>query len=151
MLQREKFREERILSTILKGSTARRNPLYTSPHCTHAAPATGPNPEITLTAPGGNPASTMSSHILRAESGVCSAVFRTKVQPQARAGAIFHPNMSNGKFHGMIICEEKEEKQRRVSREKKIKDEATRLRRVSNGFDYSHQQLRLVHVYVKDG
>ena len=34
--------------------------------------------------------------------GVVSAGFKTTVFPQAKAGAIFHAAMSNGKFHGMI-------------------------------------------------
>lgn len=35
----------------------------------------------------------------RAVSGVCSAGLTTTVFPQAKAGAIFHVNISRGKFH----------------------------------------------------
>ena len=37
-----------------------------------------------------------------AVSGVCSAGFRTIVQPAASAGPSFHAAISSGKFHGMI-------------------------------------------------
>lgn len=67
-----------------------------------AAPATGPYPEMTLTTPGGNPASLMSSHILKAERGVCSAVLRTRVHPQARAGAISEENERDGERRDRI-------------------------------------------------
>jgi len=56
-----------------------------------------------LTTPGGNPASTINSAILKAESGVCYAVFMTTVHPAARAGASFHACINIGTFHG-IIC-----------------------------------------------
>jgi len=34
--------------------------------------------------------------------GVCSAGFTTQQFPAAKAGAIFHVAINNGKFHGMI-------------------------------------------------
>ena len=48
------------------------------------------------------PASSASSPILSAVSGVNSAGLSTTVQPQASAGAIFHIPIISGKFHGMI-------------------------------------------------
>src|SRR6202007_723781 len=68
-----------------------------------AAPAVSPYPGTTLTTPSGNPASMTSSPRRSAESGVCSAGFRTTVQPVASAGPSFHAAISSGKFHG-IIC-----------------------------------------------
>lgn len=41
----------------------------------------------------------MSDPMWSAVSGVCSAGLMTTVFPQLRAGAIFHMNISNGKFH----------------------------------------------------
>lgn len=38
----------------------------------------------------------------KAVSGVCSAGFKTSVQPAASAGPNFHAAISRGKFHGMI-------------------------------------------------
>jgi len=38
----------------------------------------------------------------KADSGVCSAVFKTTVLPVAKTGPIFHDHMRSGKFHGMI-------------------------------------------------
>lgn len=43
--------------------------------------------------------SLMSDPTWRAVRGVCSAGLMTTVFPQLRAGAIFHMNMSKGKFH----------------------------------------------------
>ncbi len=67
-----------------------------------AAPAILPKPEMMLMTPGGNPASFTRFAATRAESGVCSAVFRITVFPQAIAGPIFHAHMSKGKFQGII-------------------------------------------------
>jgi len=57
---------------------------------TIAAPVVLPKPERTLITPGGNPASLIRVQRTRALNGVCSAVLRTTVFPQARAGATFH-------------------------------------------------------------
>jgi len=38
------------------------------------------------------------------ESGVSSAGLTTKVQPHARAGAIFHMPIMSGKFHGTMAA-----------------------------------------------
>ena len=50
--------------------------------------------------PAGKPASLISSHLFRAESGVASADLMTTVFPVAKAGAIFQVNMSMGKLSG---------------------------------------------------
>ena len=67
-----------------------------------AAPAVGPSPVTTFSAPGGNPASSASSARRSAVSGVSSAGLSTMAQPVASAGPIFHTAISSGKFHGMI-------------------------------------------------
>jgi len=36
------------------------------------------------------------------DNGVCSIVFRTTVLPHANVGSTFQPNMTRGKFQGMI-------------------------------------------------
>ena len=54
---------------------------------TRAHPVVGPKPVTTLKTPGGKPASSKSLANSSVEAGVCSAVFTTKVQPAARAGA----------------------------------------------------------------
>ena len=71
---------------------------------TSAAPVVSPKPVITLTTPGGKPASSISSASRSAVSGVCSAGFTTTVQPAASAGASFHIAIRCGKFHGMIAA-----------------------------------------------
>jgi hypothetical protein len=53
------------------------------------APAFLPKPEIKLTVPAGNPASLISSHFFRLESGATSADLMTIAFPVANAGAIF--------------------------------------------------------------
>lgn len=55
--------------------------LSTSGWCVRAPPAVGPYPGMTLTTPGGNPASLIKDAIARAVSGVCSAGFTMTVQP----------------------------------------------------------------------
>jgi hypothetical protein len=50
------------------------------------------------------PASSASSPKRSAVSGVCSAGFRTIVQPAASAGATFHAAIRSGKFQGMICA-----------------------------------------------
>ena len=52
--------------------------------------------------PGGSPASSASTAIASAESGVCSAGFSTIVQPAASAGAALRVTIADGKFHGVI-------------------------------------------------
>src|SRR5207247_7864248 len=69
---------------------------------TSAAPATEPGPGITFSTPGGSPASSASSPIRTAVSGVSSAGLSTTQLPAASAGAHFQPTMIIGKFHGMI-------------------------------------------------
>ena len=54
--------------------------------------------------PGGRPASANSSARARAVSGVCSAGFRTTVQPAASAGATLRVTMAAGKFHGVMAA-----------------------------------------------
>src|SRR5215471_6983952 len=77
--------------------------LSTSSCAARAAPAVSPYPGTMLTTPSGNPASWISSPKRSAVSGVCSAGFRTTVQPAARAGPSFQAAIRSGKFHG-IIC-----------------------------------------------
>ncbi len=61
-----------------------------------------PNPETMLMTPSGNPASLISYAILKADKGVCSAVFMTTVHPAAKAGPNFQACIKRGKFQGMI-------------------------------------------------
>mmetsp|Transcript_11613 Transcript_11613/g.24915 ORF Transcript_11613/g.24915 Transcript_11613/m.24915 type:complete len:203 (+) Transcript_11613:250-858(+) len=68
------------------------------------APASGPQPVMMLSTPGGSPASRASCPSLRAVMGVCSASLSTTVLPHARAGASFQAAMSRGKFQGMICA-----------------------------------------------
>src|SRR6266478_3761806 len=63
---------------------------------TSAAPATSPTPFTTFTTPGGKPTSSSQFANSSAVSGVCSAGFRTQVQPAASAGANFHAAISSG-------------------------------------------------------
>ncbi|MNV25692.1 hypothetical protein D3C71_1167970 [compost metagenome] len=77
--------------------------ILSMPGCaTNAAPAVSPRPVMTLTTPGGKPASSTSSASRKAVKGVSSAGLSTTVQPAAKAGAIFHTAISSGKFHGMM-------------------------------------------------
>jgi len=59
-----------------------------------------PSPESTFSTPGGRPASTPISATRCIDSGDCSAVLSTTVQPAASAGANFQPPIVSGKFHG---------------------------------------------------
>ena len=70
--------------------------LFTSGCCTSGAPAVSPKPVMMFTTPGGNPTSASQFAISRAVSGVCSAGFRTHVQPAARAGASFQAAIISG-------------------------------------------------------
>src|ERR1051325_10790057 len=74
--------------------------LSTSGWRTSAAPAVDPPPATTLNAPGGNPASCITSAIARAVSGVSEAGFRTMVHPAASAGANFQLALLSGKSQG---------------------------------------------------
>lgn len=47
---------------------------------------------------GGKPASLIKSHILKAVSGVNSLGFKTTTFPVAKAGPIFHENISMGNY-----------------------------------------------------
>ena len=69
---------------------------------TKALPVVGPKPVTTLKTPGGKPASSKSRANSRVEAGVCYAVFTTKVQPAARAGASLKVSRSSGEFHGVM-------------------------------------------------
>ena len=60
-------------------------------------------PVTIFTTPGGKSASWIISANFIAVSGVVSAGFKTTVFPVAKAGAIFHADISKGKFQG-IIC-----------------------------------------------
>lgn len=61
-----------------------------------------PKPFTMFTTPLGIPASCTNSATLRAERGVCSAVFMTTVHPAASAGASLYACMIKGTFQGMI-------------------------------------------------
>ena len=63
---------------------------------TRYAPAPGPSPGTTLTAPAGKPTSLASSAIRSTLSGVCGSGFSTTAQPAASAGASFHVVISRG-------------------------------------------------------
>src|SRR5262245_52294553 len=67
---------------------------------TIAAPTVGPTPSTMFITAGGRPASLHNSPSMNAVIGVISDGLATTVLPVARAGAIFHVNKYNGKFHG---------------------------------------------------
>jgi hypothetical protein len=69
---------------------------------TRGLPVPSPKPVITLTTPGGKPASSKSLANSRVEAGVCSAGFTTTVQPAASAGASLKVSRSSGEFHGAM-------------------------------------------------
>ena len=69
---------------------------------TSAMPTLAPGPVTTLKTPSGSPASWQRSANRRAVSGVCDAGLMITVLPAASAGAIFHDERRNGKFHGTI-------------------------------------------------
>src|SRR6266436_5429033 len=73
------------------------NAILSTPGCaTSAAPAVSPSPFTILTTPGGNPTSSNQVANSSAVSGVCSAGFKTHVQPAAIAGASFQAAISSG-------------------------------------------------------
>ena len=74
----------------------------TSGCVTSEAPAVSPKPLTTLSTPGGNPASSASSAMRMAVSGVCSAGLMTTALPAARAGPSFQAEIIRGKFQGTI-------------------------------------------------
>src|ERR1022692_1299632 len=78
--------------------------LSTLPCAASGAPQVSPNPVITLSTPGGKPASKHSCASRSADSGVSSAGFSTTVQPAASTGPNFQAAISSGKFHGMICA-----------------------------------------------
>jgi hypothetical protein len=57
-----------------------------------------------LRTPGGRPASSAAAPSHSADSGVSSDGFMTMVQPQAKAGAIFHTAFISAKFHGTMTA-----------------------------------------------
>ena len=57
---------------------------------------------ITLSTPGGSPASSRIFASASIESGVCCAGLITIVQPAAIAGPILRVPIAIGKFHGVI-------------------------------------------------
>ena len=61
-----------------------------------------PSPVTILTTPAGSSACWQTSANKSAVRDVLSAGLRTTVLPAARAGAIFHANINNGKFQGII-------------------------------------------------
>src|SRR5262249_31726913 len=67
-----------------------------------AAPAVEPIPGITLTTPGGTPASTAGRHNASGANGASSDGLRMQVQPAARAGANFIALPIIGAFHDVI-------------------------------------------------
>src|SRR5258707_11713686 len=93
-----RFRVSAALFTIILPTVALPvNAILSTPGCaTSAAPATSPIPFTTFTTPGGKPTSSSQCANSNAVNGVCSAGFRTQVQPAASAGASFHAAISNG-------------------------------------------------------
>ena len=65
---------------------------------------TSPCPVITLSTPGGIPASAAASAIIIASSGVHGCGFSTTVHPTARAGATFTTFNMNGKLNGVMAA-----------------------------------------------
>lgn len=63
--------------------------------CDNASPVF-PSPVTKLITPGGKPASLIKFANIKAVNGVCSAGFKTMVQPAARAGAHFQVNINRG-------------------------------------------------------
>jgi len=81
------------------------NATLSTPGCpASAAPTSRDWPVTTLTTPGGNPASAISSAKPSVDAGACSDGLITTVQPAARAGASFHVMSSSGEFHGVIAA-----------------------------------------------
>ena len=74
--------------------------LRTASWVTKRCPTTLPFPGRICSTPSGNPASSASSPMRSALSGVSSAGLSTTVLPAARAGAKPQPAMAIGKFHG---------------------------------------------------
>ena len=76
--------------------------LRTTGWSTRRWPTTLPLPASTVNTPGGRPASSASSPIRSAVSGVASAGLATTVQPAASAGAMPQDKIGIGKFHGTM-------------------------------------------------
>ena len=76
------------------------NDTFATPGCRTSSAPVRPSPVITLTTPGGMPASRHSAASRNAVSGVCSAGLTTTVHPAASAGASFQAAIMKGKFHG---------------------------------------------------
>ena len=76
--------------------------LSTSGFDASSSPTVPPGPASTCSTPGGRmSASVMSWASLSAVMDVNDAGLMIDTLPAARAGAIFHDAMMNGKFHGM--------------------------------------------------
>ena len=69
---------------------------------TRLSPAISPEPVTTFRTPAGRPASFRIEARVRFVRGVLLAGFSTKVLPEIRAGAIFHPIIRAGMFQGMM-------------------------------------------------
>ena len=76
--------------------------LRTAGCVTNRSPTTEPLPGSTVKTSGGSPASSASSPIRTAVSGVISAGLSTTVLPAASAGANPQPAIGIGKFHGTM-------------------------------------------------
>ena len=76
--------------------------LRTSGWVTNRCPTTDPSPGSTCSTSSGIPASSASSAIRSAVSGVSSAGLSTTALPAASAGPTAQPAMGIGKFHGTI-------------------------------------------------
>src|SRR5512146_1757469 len=70
-----------------------------------SAPISVSAPVTTENTPFGSPARSASSHIAKAENGVCGAGFTTMVQPAASAGPDLRVIIAEGKFHGVIAAQ----------------------------------------------
>ena len=70
---------------------------------TRCSPTSRP-PGITLTAPGGTPASSRASASTKLDSGASGGGLTTTVHPAASAGATFHDDSVTGAFQGTIAA-----------------------------------------------
>src|SRR5688572_11648095 len=70
-----------------------------------ASPATRPGPVIRLHTPGGNPARSNTSWILKPDMGVSDDGLSTTVLPATSAAAAGAPSSAYGKFQGAMTTQ----------------------------------------------
>src|SRR5215204_1779860 len=76
--------------------------MSTSGEATSASAGSGPSATITLTTPGGKPASSHTSARRTMARGSCGAGFTTTVLPIARAGPSFPAMLTSGKLYEVM-------------------------------------------------